>query len=133
MYLQNYNFIIQVLCLWNSRTIIIGFCFSSKGVDWSHQWLLGEMYSIYSKMFSQHFAKSKRQFLLRLYHKHSGTFYKIKWTFLTVVSITRFSQHLDASPFLNLTIHFPPCLFASSYNKQVNSTHNYDDNDNDFF
>ena len=43
---------------------------------------------------------------------------------LTVVSITRFSQHLDASPFLNLTIHFPPCLLASSYNKQVNSRHN---------
>lgn len=32
---------------------------------------------LYSKMFSQHFAKSKRQFLLHLYHKHSGTFYKI--------------------------------------------------------
>lgn len=29
----------------------------------------------------------------------------------------RFSQHLDASPFLNLTIHFPPLELASSYGR----------------
>ena len=34
------------------------------------------------------------------------------------MQLTRFSQHRDAKPFFNLTIHLPPFLFALSYKKK---------------